>query len=136
MTDSQSASSDQLPPGTRLGEFELRSVIGVGGFAIVYLAFDTSLQREVAVKEYMPGALAGRGEGTAVSLRTQSGAEMFELGRHSFINEARLLAQFDHPSLLKVYRFWEANGTAYMAMPVLRGPSLKDVRRGMSTSAR
>src|SRR5436853_599023 len=39
--------------------------------------------------------------------------------------EARLLARFDHPSLLKVYRFWEANGTAYMAMPYYEGLTLK-----------
>jgi serine/threonine protein kinase len=56
-----------------------------------------------------------------VSLRSQSDAETFALGLRSFVNEARLLARFDHPSLLKVHRFWEANGTAYMAMPVMRG---------------
>ena len=49
-----------LPPGTRLGEFELLSLLGVGGFGIVYLAFDHALEREVAVKEYMPASLAGR----------------------------------------------------------------------------
>ena len=49
-----------LPAGTRLGEFELRRVIGVGGFGIVYLAFDHGLEREVAIKEYMPSSLASR----------------------------------------------------------------------------
>ena len=47
--------------------------------------------------------------------------ETFDPGLRSFINEARLLAQFDHPSLVKVYRFWEANGTAYMVMPFYEG---------------
>jgi hypothetical protein len=43
-----------------------------------------------------------------------------------------MLARFDHPSLVKVYRFWEANGTAYMAMPLLRGPhACATVRSGM-----
>ena len=49
-----------LPVGARLGEFELLQVLGVGGFGIVYLAFDHALEREVAVKEYMPASLAGR----------------------------------------------------------------------------
>jgi serine/threonine protein kinase len=121
-----------LTPGTRLGEFELLRVLGVGGFGIVYLALDHDLEREVAVKEYMPASLAGRTETQHVSLRSQSDADTFALGLRSFVNEARLLARFDHPSLLKVHRFWEANGTAYMAMPVLRGRTVKDVRQTMA----
>ena len=120
-----------LPKGTRLGEFELRHVLGVGGFGIVYLAFDHALEREVAVKEYLPATLVGRTETMHVTLRSQSDADTFALGLKSFVNEARLLAHFDHPSLLKVLRFWEANGTAYMAMPVLRGHTVKEVRLDM-----
>src|SRR5687767_5360937 len=52
--------ANALPLGHRLHEFELRGVIGVGGFGIVYRAFDHSLEREVAIKEYLPAALAGR----------------------------------------------------------------------------
>ena len=120
-----------LPAGTRLGEFELLSLLGVGGFGIVYLAFDHALEREVAVKEYMPASLAGRTETLHVSLRSQSDAETFALGLKSFVNEAKMLARFDHPSLLKVHRFWEGNGTAYMAMPVLQGQTVKEVRAQM-----
>ena len=54
--------------------------------------------------------------------------------RHEPRDEARLLAQFDHPSLVKVYRFWEANGTAYMVMPFLEGTTLKDVLRALGAS--
>jgi serine/threonine protein kinase len=129
---SQAHMPSALPPGTRLGEFELLSVLGIGGFGIVYLAFDHALEREVAVKEYMPASLAGRTETMHVSLRSHSDAETFALGLRSFVNEARLLARFDHPSLLKVHRFWEANGTAYMAMPVMRGRTVKEVRQGMA----
>lgn len=121
-----------LPPGTRLGEFELLDVLGLGGFGIVYRAFDHALEREVAIKEYMPAMLAGRTETLHVSLRSQSDAEVFEAGRRSFVNEAKLLARFDHPSLVKVYRFWEANDTAYMAMPIYRGHTLKVVRQQMA----
>ena len=131
-TGAHGAPPSALPPGTRLGEFELLRVLGVGGFGIVYLALDHDLEREVAVKEYMPASLAGRTETLHVSLRSQSDADTFALGLRSFVNEARLLARFDHPSLLKVHRFWEANGTAYMAMPVLRGRTVKEVRQEMA----
>ncbi|MBL8359340.1 MAG: serine/threonine protein kinase [Rubrivivax sp.] len=124
---SPTASATPLPPGTRLVDFEVRDVVGVGGFGIVYRAFDHTLERDVALKEYMPSALADRTATMHVSLRSSSSEETFKLGLKSFINEARLLARFDHPSLVKVYRFWEANGTAYMVMPLYRGRTLKDM---------
>jgi len=123
-----------LPPGTRLGEFEVLSLLGVGGFGIVYLAFDHALEREVAIKEYMPTSLAGRTETMHVTPRSLSDGETFTLGLNSFVKEAKMLARFDHPSLLKVHRYWEANGTAYMAMPVLRGRTLKEVRAEMAAA--
>src|SRR6185295_7157963 len=122
---------DALPPGTRFGEFEILRVLGVGGFGIVYLAQDHSLEREVALKEYMPASLAARGDGPQITIRSSAFAETYAIGLRSFINEARLLARFDHPSLVKVYRFWEDNTTAYMVMPFLQGVTLRDARRGM-----
>jgi serine/threonine protein kinase len=120
-----------LEPGTRLGEFEVTKTIGEGGFGIVYLAWDHSLDRKVALKEYMPTSLAYRAGATEIKPRSERHRETFEAGLKSFINEAKLLAQFDHPSLLKVYRFWEANGTAYMVMPFLEGATVRDTVRGM-----
>jgi non-specific serine/threonine protein kinase len=61
--------SQALPPGTRLGEFEVVSLLGVGGFGMVYQAFDHQLQRFVAIKEYMPAALAGRADGHSLWVR-------------------------------------------------------------------
>jgi hypothetical protein len=116
-----------LSIGTRLAEFEIKGVIGEGGFGIVYLCFDHSLQRDVAVKEYMPAALAARNDDHNVIVRSKRHGEAFEAGLRSFINEARLLAQFDHPALVKVYRFWEQHGTAYMAMRYYEGQTFKNV---------
>ena len=116
-----------LPKGTRLADFEIIGVIGEGGFGIVYFAFDRSLRRMVAIKEYMPGAFAGRGPDKKVVVRSQRHRETFTIGLKSFIKEARLLAQFDHPALIKVYRFWEQNNTAYMAMRYYEGRTLKSV---------
>ena len=120
-----------LPNGTRLDEFELIQRIGEGGFSIVYLAWDHSLDRKVAVKEYMPGSLASRISITQIRPRSERHRETFEAGLKSFINEAKLLARFDHPALVKVYRFWEANGTAYLVMPLYDGTTLKDAVRKM-----
>jgi Protein kinase domain/Domain of unknown function (DUF4384) len=125
-------SGNALPVGTYLSEFELTGVIGEGGFGIVYHAWDHSLQRKVALKEYMPASLASR-EKSVVQVRSLRHKETFDAGLKSFINEARLLAQFDHPSLVKVYRFWEANGTAYMVMPLYEGTTLKDKLRQMGS---
>ena len=125
---------DALGPGTRLlEEFEVLRVLGTGGFGIVYLAHDHVLQRDIAIKEYMPAALARRGEGPTVVLRgsTDGLAQTFAKGLESFLGEARLLASFDHPALVKVHRFWRSNATAYMAMPYYPGRTLKDVRLEM-----
>jgi len=125
--------SDALAPGTRLAEFEIREVIGAGGFGIVYRAWDHALERDVALKEYMPAAMAGRGADARITLRSRSHEADFGLGLRSFVNEARLLARFDHPALVKVYRFWEENGTAYMVMPLYRARSLRELRMDMGT---
>ena len=122
-----------LPVGTRLGEFEIIGLVGEGGFGIVYLAKDHSLQRMIALKEYMPASLAARSSNASVVVRSERHQETFDIGRRSFVNEARLLAQFDHPALVKVYRFWESNGTAYMVMPYYEGKTLREVLHERNT---
>ncbi|WP_306480629.1 serine/threonine-protein kinase [Limnobacter sp.] len=114
-----------LPVGTRIEGFEIQDVIGVGGFGIVYKALDPMLERQVALKEYLPASLAQRIPGGAVKVREARHKSTFDAGMRSFINEARLLAQFDHAALVKVYRFWEMAGTAYMVMPLYQGMNLK-----------
>lgn len=133
LTLSVQSGENALPIGTTLGEFEIIDIIGWGGFGIVYLAYDHSLHRQVALKEYMPFTLAVRNQNTIVSVKSEQQKETFQAGLRSFINEARLLAHFDHPSLIKVYRFWESNGTAYMVMPFYQGRTLKETLRTMTT---
>ncbi len=123
-----------MPLGSVIGEFEITRVLGEGGFGIVYLARDHALERWVALKEYMPSSLALRGEGAQVMVRSPRHRDTFAAGLKSFINEARLLAQFDHRSLVKVYRFWEAGGTAYMVMPFVEGQTLKDTLRALGSA--
>jgi serine/threonine protein kinase len=125
-------SPNALVPGTRLNDYEIIRVLGEGGFSIVYLAQDETLQRRVAVKEYLPVSLAVRGNEMDVALRTVSHSETFAQGLVSFVNEARLLARFDHPSLVRVLHFWKANGTAYMVMPYFEGSTLVSARQAMT----
>ena len=123
------ACANALPAGTRLQGFEVLSPLGQGGFSIVYKAMDTALQRPVAVKEYMPSSFASRTDSSQVILRSQRHKSSFDAGLSSFIEEARLLAQFKHPSLVEVLSFWEENGTAYMAMPLYSGKTLRQTLR-------
>ncbi len=122
---------DALPVGTRLAEFEILSLIGVGGFGMVYKAFDHSLHRTVAIKEYMPATLVARAEDGALWARSSTDEPAFQAGLSSFVDEARMLAQFDHPSLVKVFRFWESHNTAYMVMPLYKGMTFKQARLQM-----
>ncbi len=115
-----------LPLGSRIAEFEINEVLGEGGFGVVYRATDRQLDRQVALKEYMPSSLAVRRPDQSVGPRSQACREAFDLGRRSFVNEARLLAQFEHPSLARIHRYWEQHGTAYIVMPLYRGVTLKE----------
>ena len=127
--------NDALPLGSLLGDFEIREVIGVGGFGIVYRAWEGPLERDVAIKEYMPMGMAARDGRGHLTLRSKSHEDDFNLGLRSFLNEAKLLARFDQPSLVKVYRFWEERGTAYMAMPFYRGQTLRQRRQHLGAVA-
>jgi len=115
-----------LPPGTRLRNYELISVLGQGAFGITYLARDTQLGRELAIKEYLPTSLALREGGTTVVPRSTQLAEDFVWGRERFLDEARTLVTLENvPAVVRVYDYLEANGTAYMVMALARGETLE-----------
>ena len=108
-----------LPDGYKLHEYELVRVLGIGGFGITYLGYD-HLDKPVAIKEYLPNDLAIRKDNTEVLDKsiTQPAASSdddqsdFDWGLDRFLKEARVLARFDHRNLVKIYRFFEAHGTA------------------------
>ena len=122
---------DALPAGTRLGGYQIVELLGRGGFGIVYLALDSSLQRQVAIKEYFPAELAMRYDDHQISVKPGADAEAFAIGKAAFLNEAKMLARFDHPSLARVHSFWEENRSAYMVMPYYDGRSLRDTLADM-----
>jgi serine/threonine protein kinase len=121
-----------LPVGTWLGEFEVEEIIGEGRATIVYAATDPALGVPVAISEYMPARHAQRNDEAQVTPRTPAQADAFANGLKAFIYETRMLARCDHPSLVRILRLWEANGTAYRVMPRYPPRRLLEVRRGMN----
>jgi serine/threonine protein kinase/peptidoglycan hydrolase-like protein with peptidoglycan-binding domain len=114
-----------LPAGTRLRSYEIVSVLGQGSFGITYRARDTTLNRDVAIKEYLPTSLAVREGGTTVVPRSTELAEEFVWGRDRFLEEARTLATLGRaPAVVRVHDFLEANGTAYIVMELALGETL------------
>ncbi len=116
-----------LRAGQTIGRYEIVSVLGQGGFGITYRARDIQLGREVAIKEYLPSALAVRQDGATVLPRTTRMADDFGWGRDRFVTEGRTLATLHRvPAIVHVFDFLEANGTAYIVMELLSGETLED----------
>jgi len=113
-----------LPAESLLLEYRVKSVLAADWFGITYLAYDTVLNKNVAIKEYLPSDLARReSDGTVVPLNAETEAN-FRKGLTQFLVEARTLARFVHPNICPVDRFFEANGTAYMLREYEKGESL------------
>ncbi len=113
-----------LPQGQRLQEYELVRVLGFGGFGMTYLGFDHNLDKAVAVKEYLPSDIATRTGDNSVAPQASQFRDDFEWGLDRFLDEARTLARFDHRHIIKVHRFFEAHGTAYIVMEYAEGETL------------
>ncbi len=119
--------ANALPVNYKLGEYSIKSVLGHGGFGITYLAKDSRLDTQVAIKEYFPDAFAVRDKQTTIRPRTGSNTadvENYRWGLKEFLKEARALAKFKHNHIVRVLRFLEANGTAYMVMEYEEGQNL------------
>ncbi|MBY0321703.1 MAG: protein kinase [Reyranella sp.] len=116
-----------LQPGQTIGRYEIVSVLGQGGFGITYRARDVQLGREVAIKEYLPSALAIRQGGTTVLPRTTKMADDFGWGRDRFVTEGRTLASLHRATaIVQVFDYLETNGTAYIVMELLAGETLEE----------
>ena len=113
-----------LPQGHRLQEYELMRVLGFGGFGMTYLGFDHNLDKAVAIKEYLPSDIATRTADRSVAPQASDFRGDFQWGLERFLDEARTLARFDHRHIIKVYRFFEAHGTAYIVMEYAEGETL------------
>ena len=112
-----------LEPGTMLRQYRIDSVVGQGGFGITYLAFDTDLQRRVAIKECYPRDFVSR-EGTTVVPTGSSQTKDFQWALGKFVDEATTLARFKHPGIVQVLQIIkDENESAYMVLEFVEGQS-------------
>ncbi|MCC7485246.1 MAG: protein kinase [Burkholderiales bacterium] len=118
------ANPGALAPGTTLMEYRILSVLAADGFGITYLARDAILNRDVAIKEYFPADLARRAADGRVEPAAAESEPNFRKGLTQFLIEARTLARFVHPDIVRVDRVFEASGTAYMLREYEKGESL------------
>ncbi len=122
-----------LPAGHTLHWYRIETVLGQGGFGITYLARDTNLDHEVAIKEFLPTDLATRTEDSSVMPISDGQSETYGWGLRRFINEAQTLVKFRHPNIVQVVAVFEANNTAYMVMEYVKGRTLEDAFRFQET---
>lgn len=109
-----------------LFEYRLESVLGAGTFGTTYLGWDTHLEKHVAIKEYLPTELAVRALDGSVVPVTSGHTNDYQWGLDRFLLEARTLAKFSHPHIVRVNRYFEANGTGYMVMDYEKGEPLSE----------
>jgi len=126
-----------LPDGTELaGEYKIERVLGAGGFGVTYLATEPALSRSVSIKEYFPSDFATRGEGLEAVPRSKGSVDDYNWGLERFVEEAQTLARFDHTNIVRVYRIFRANNTAYMVLQFEEGQNLKSWLKGLGRAPR
>ncbi len=122
-----------LQNGTRIDQYVITGILGRGGFGITYLINDEMLNKEFALKEFFPEDLVRReGKGLRFLARANSEAD-YRWGLKKFFDEARLLAQFNHPNIIGVRRVFELNDTAYMVLDLVKGMTFEKWLRGLDS---
>jgi serine/threonine protein kinase/TPR repeat protein len=116
-----------LTPGHRLHWYTIQRVLGQGGFGVTYLGLDSNLDQPVAIKEFLPWEIAVRGQDLTIQPRSDVEAEQYERWLERFLIEARTLARFDHPNIVRVHSVFEANNTAYLVMRYEEGEALNTI---------
>ncbi len=114
-----------LPQGFQLDRYRIERQLSLGGFSIVYLAYDED-QTPVAIKEYLPNSLALRVAGDATPTISEENLPVFRYGMKCFFEEGRSLARLNHPNVVRVLNFFRANETVYMVMQYERGRTLQE----------
>ncbi|MCQ2288170.1 MAG: serine/threonine protein kinase [Muribaculaceae bacterium] len=109
------------------GRYKILGLLGQGGFGITYLAVQSGLDRTVAIKEFFMKEMCSRDESTShVTLGTEGARDTVERFREKFLKEARNIARFKHPNIVRIYDIFEENGTAYYVMEYAECGSLSD----------
>ena len=107
------------------GRYTIKRVLGQGGFGITYLAVQSGLDREVAVKEFFMKEYCDRNATTSqITLGSEGSRQLVARFREKFLKEARNIARLNHPHIVRVIDVFEENGTAYYVMEYASGGSL------------
>ncbi len=120
-----SQNNQPLPNGYQLQGYRIERLLSSGGFSLVYLAFDEQGER-VAIKEYLPSALALRKQGDVVPAIPEENLAVFRYGMKCFFEEGRSLARLSHPNVVRVLNFFRANQTVYLVMRYEQGRTLQE----------
>lgn len=123
-----------LQPGQKINWYQITDILGQGGFGITYLAHDENLLQDVAVKEYFPREYAVRLDDGAVEPAAEEHQSDYDWGLSRFISEGRILAQYDHPAIVRVMSVFESNNTAYLVMRYEQGVTLKEALLKIGTA--
>ncbi len=121
-----------LRENTIIGNYRIKRILGEGSFGITYLAEDISLGLKVVIKEYFPNEFAMRTGDSTITSKSKS-KEDFSKGMQRFKEEAQTLAKFNHPSIVKILGYLEANDTAYFVMEYEEGIDLSDYMKQHGT---
>jgi serine/threonine protein kinase len=103
--------------------YSIKKLIGQGGFGITYLAFDSLLDQEVCIKELFVNGHSLRREDLALFTSSIQGTPFSEFVSR-FVKEAKKLAKFKHPYIVRVTDVFQENNTAYMVMDYIKGETL------------
>ncbi len=108
------------------GRYELGTVVGRGGFGIVYAAWDLILDMPVVIKEYFPDGYCERDSAESDRVIIKQDKKIpYQYGLQTFIREARILASLQNiRTVVKVFDCFEKNETAYIVMELVRGKPL------------
>ena len=121
---------DALPPGFRLGSYEILRVLGRGGFGLTYQARRAGVAGDmVAIKELYPATTARRASNMNVVALPGTSQDEINDSIVMFIREAHLICRLDHPNIVRGVEAFEANGTAYLVMRYVSGRNLRDSLR-------
>ena len=120
-------SSEVLVQGTKLnnGLYTVEKKLGQGGFGITYLCKEEKLDRFVVLKELFPEGCHRQGNTVITGRRWTAG--IYNDFKEKFLQEGRILAQFNHPGIVRVFYHFKENNTAYIVMEYLQGKTLEDL---------
>ncbi len=106
-------------------EYRIIKTLGQGGFGTTYLCIDENLKRKCVLKEYTPHRIVYRDKSNQLKPIKSNLSNSYEIGLSDFLKEARNVALFNHPNIVRINRYFNSNNTGYFVMDYEIGNSLR-----------